>query len=106
MTELTRLDAESDVDKIVEIIQSDGALILENVLTREQVDQALTEIMPYVEATKPGADDFSGRLHITLCGQLRLFDIPLFDGYSLCLAVAVDAASRYTNYGFSLGFWH
>jgi ectoine hydroxylase-related dioxygenase (phytanoyl-CoA dioxygenase family) len=69
MTELTRLDAESDVDKIVEIIQSDGALILENVLTRAQVDQTLDEIMPYVEATKPGVDDFSGR-HTRRTGAL------------------------------------
>ena len=69
MTELTRLDANSDVDEIVGLVQSDGALILENVLTREQVDQALTEIMPYVEATKPGADDFSGR-HTRRTGAL------------------------------------
>ena len=61
MTKLTRLDANSDVDEIVNIVQKDGALILENVLTREQVDQALDEIMPYVEATKPGADEFTGR---------------------------------------------
>jgi len=69
MVQLTRLDARSDVDEIVGLVQSDGALILENVLTREQVDQALAEIMPYVEATKPGADDFSGR-HTRRTGAL------------------------------------
>jgi len=61
MNGLARLDAKSGADEIGEIIQSDGALILENLLTREQVDRTLDEIMPYVEATKFGADDFSGR---------------------------------------------
>jgi ectoine hydroxylase-related dioxygenase (phytanoyl-CoA dioxygenase family) len=61
MTQLTRLDANADSDKIVGIVQSEGALILENVLSRDQVSRTLDEIMPYVDATKPGADDFSGR---------------------------------------------
>jgi len=69
MAELTRLDAKSDVDEIVGIVQSDGALILENVLTPGQVDQTLAEIMPYVEATKPGTDDFTGR-HTRRTGAL------------------------------------
>lgn len=69
MSELTRLDAESDADEIVGIIQSEGALILENVLSCEQVDQTLDEIMPYVDATKPGADDFGGR-HTRRTGAL------------------------------------
>ncbi len=69
MTELVRLDANSDTDEIVSIIQRDGALVLENVLTDSQVDQTLDEIMPYVEATKPGADDFTGR-HTRRTGAL------------------------------------
>ena len=35
MTQLTRLDANADSDKIVSIVQSEGALILENVLSRD-----------------------------------------------------------------------
>ena len=69
MVQMTRLRAGSDVDEIVGIIQSDGALILEDVLTREQVDQTVREIMPYVEATTSGADDFSGR-HTRRTGAL------------------------------------
>ena len=61
MPGLTRLDTKSGTDEIVDLVQTDGALILENVLTGEHVDQVVEEIMPYVEATKPGADDFSGR---------------------------------------------
>jgi ectoine hydroxylase-related dioxygenase (phytanoyl-CoA dioxygenase family) len=69
MTELTRLDANSDVDEIVGLVQTAGALILENVLSDEQVDRTLDELMPYVEATKPGTDDFSGR-HTRRTGAL------------------------------------
>lgn len=61
MSELTRFQAEGDVDEIVNIVKRDGAIILEGVLTSEQVDRTLDEIMPYVDATKTGSDDFSGR---------------------------------------------
>jgi ectoine hydroxylase-related dioxygenase (phytanoyl-CoA dioxygenase family) len=61
MTQIMRLEAGSDIEKIVGIVQDEGALILENVLTGEQIERTLDEIMPYVEATPTGADDFTGR---------------------------------------------
>ena len=69
MTQLSRLEANSAAEEIVSIIQSDGAPILENVLSEKQVERVLEEIMPYVEATKPGSDDFSGR-HTKRTGAL------------------------------------
>jgi ectoine hydroxylase-related dioxygenase (phytanoyl-CoA dioxygenase family) len=61
MAELTRMPAKSDVEDIVGVIQREGALILEDVLSDDQLAKVTAEIMPYVEATKPGADDFTGR---------------------------------------------
>ena len=61
MAELTRMPANSDVDEIVGVIQREGALILEDVLNEYQLAKVTGEIMPYIEATKPGADDFTGR---------------------------------------------
>ena len=61
MTEVTRLPAESGVDEIVDVVQREGAMILEDVLDEGQLAKVLDEVMPYVEATKPGADDFTGR---------------------------------------------
>jgi len=61
MTQLTRLEANADIDKVVAVVQEEGALILENVLTPEQLERTLEEIMPYIDATPTGADDFTGR---------------------------------------------
>lgn len=61
MTEIARLPADTGLDTLLEILSREGALILEDVLPREQVDRTLDELMPYVEATAPGHDDFSGR---------------------------------------------
>ena len=46
MMQLTRLDANTASEKIVSIVQREGALILENVLSRDQISQTLDEIMP------------------------------------------------------------
>jgi ectoine hydroxylase-related dioxygenase (phytanoyl-CoA dioxygenase family) len=61
MTELVRLPADSPKERLLEVIRRDGALILEDVLSPNEVDQALAELMPYVEATKIGADGFVGK---------------------------------------------
>lgn len=61
MTELARFSADAPVEKLLEALRRDGALILEDVLPGEIVEQALAELMPFVDATKPGADDFSGK---------------------------------------------
>ena len=60
MTELTRRPADTGADEIVRIVQTEGGLILEDVLDGDQIDRVLREIMPYVDATKPGWDAFSG----------------------------------------------
>ena len=61
MTELTRFEAQADVDKIVSVIQTEGALILENVLSPGEVDAVVDEITPFIDATPFGADKFTGR---------------------------------------------
>jgi ectoine hydroxylase-related dioxygenase (phytanoyl-CoA dioxygenase family) len=54
--------AGTSVDEVCEIVLRDGAMILENVFSSEQVAAALGELMPYVDATESGRDDFAGRL--------------------------------------------
>lgn len=61
MPELVRMPADAKIEEILEVVTSDGAMILEGALSTSQVAQALAEVMPYVEATKFGHDDFSGR---------------------------------------------
>ncbi|MEZ5560036.1 MAG: phytanoyl-CoA dioxygenase family protein [Pseudomonadales bacterium] len=69
MPELKHLPADAATDAIVDLIRRDGALVLDGVLDRPAVDRVLGEIMPYVNATPVGRDDFTGR-HTTRTGAL------------------------------------
>ncbi len=60
MPELETLSATASSDEILAILQRDGALIVEDVLTPTQVEQVRREITPYVQATEFGRDDFTG----------------------------------------------
>lgn len=62
MPKLETLPATATTDEILSILNRDGALILKDVLSPAQVRAVRDEIMPYVEATEPGRDDFTGRL--------------------------------------------
>jgi ectoine hydroxylase-related dioxygenase (phytanoyl-CoA dioxygenase family) len=69
MRELTRLPANATTDEILKVIAEDGAVILEHVLDAAEVARVKDEIMPYVDATKPGRDAFTG-FHTTRTGAL------------------------------------
>ena len=69
MPQLKRLPADADADAIAELLDTDGALILEDVAPPAQVAAAMGEIGPYIEATAPGGDDFTG-LSTTRTGAL------------------------------------
>ncbi len=60
MKELQRLHRDTPGARLVEILGSDGALILEDVLSPQETDRVAGEIAPYVEATAPGRDAFTG----------------------------------------------
>jgi len=62
MNELIRCAADTKVEEIVELVSRDGAIVLEDVIPPALVDRVLDEVMPWVEATPNGVDDFSGRL--------------------------------------------
>lgn len=62
MVQLTTMRPDARPEDILEVLKRDGGLILENVLSNEQVAAVTREIMPYVEATTPGRDDFTGNL--------------------------------------------
>lgn len=60
MSDLIRLDAKAGPEDLLGVIARDGAVVVENLIPRSQVDRTLDQILPYVEATKPGTDAFSG----------------------------------------------
>ena len=57
---IKRLPAQASIDEICEILEQDAALILENVLSSELLDEVRSELTPYLEASGNGADDFTG----------------------------------------------
>ncbi len=61
-TSLTYLTRDAGTDEVLAVVERDGAVVLTDMLSGAQVDAVLAEIMPYVEATRTGRDDFSGRL--------------------------------------------
>ena len=60
MPALQHLPADAAAEAIAQILASDGALILDDVLPAAELAALVDELKPYVEATKPGRDAFSG----------------------------------------------
>jgi ectoine hydroxylase-related dioxygenase (phytanoyl-CoA dioxygenase family) len=60
MASLKTLRAETSAAEIATLLDEDGALILEGVAPPDQVAAVMDEIGPYIEATSPGRDDFTG----------------------------------------------
>jgi len=60
MSSLIHLPANAPADEVSAVLSRDGALILDDVLAPADVDALVAELRPYVEATEPGRDLFSG----------------------------------------------
>ena len=66
MAQLQRFPADVAIDRLVEAVEVDGAAIVEGVLGPGQLARVNAELEPWVEATGPGRDGFSGfRTHRT-----------------------------------------
>ena len=60
MPSLQHLPADAAPETIAEILRADGALILDHVAPAAQVAAVMGEITPFIEATAPGRDSFTG----------------------------------------------
>jgi hypothetical protein len=60
MPDLVHLPADAPAAEIVAVLERDGALILNDALAAEAVDALVAELRPYVDATAPGRDSFTG----------------------------------------------
>ncbi|WP_416899964.1 MAG: phytanoyl-CoA dioxygenase family protein [Minwuia sp.] len=61
MADLRRVAADTGAEDLAAIVAEDGAAIVEGVLDAGALAGLKGEIMPFVEATQPGRDDFVGR---------------------------------------------
>lgn len=69
MPTLEKLPAGSSTEDILAVLKRDGALILTDVLSEADLAQMRSELMPYVDATADGRDNFTGA-HTTRTGAL------------------------------------
>lgn len=60
MTDLKYLGPDAAPDAIAAALADDGVAIMEGVLGADEIARLRGEIEPYVEATQPGRDDFTG----------------------------------------------
>lgn len=60
MPNLVTLAPNAASDEIMAVLKRDGALILRDMLTPAELGQANAELKPYVDATAPGRDGFTG----------------------------------------------
>lgn len=61
MPALEHLSADAPIGEIMAVLDRDGALILDDVISPEAADAVRAELQPFVDATEPGKDGFSGR---------------------------------------------
>jgi ectoine hydroxylase-related dioxygenase (phytanoyl-CoA dioxygenase family) len=48
-------------EEVAQAMTRDGAVIVDTLLSRNQVDEVMAELRPWIEKTKPGTDSFNGR---------------------------------------------
>ncbi|MDH4384823.1 MAG: phytanoyl-CoA dioxygenase family protein [Caulobacter sp.] len=100
MSQLVTLPAGAPAEDILTVLVRDGALIITDLASSKEVDRLTSEIMPYVVATRPGQDGFSG-FRTTRTGALvarspacrELISHPLL--HSLCTAFLKPNCERW-----------
>jgi len=58
---IEHLDPSTSADKIAEILERDGACIVDRLVDAQVLGKLRAELAPYIEATAMGTDSFSGR---------------------------------------------
>ena len=58
---ITHLPADAAAETVAEIVERDGAVIIDRLAPLDLMDRIAAELAPHLEATAYGPDDFSGR---------------------------------------------
>ena len=58
---LPRFDRTADAADVVAALRTSGGAIIDELVDVDTVDRVIAEMRPHLDATPPGADDFSGR---------------------------------------------
>ena len=110
---IQHLSSNASTEEILEVLDKDAGVIIDNVLSKNQIDKIKEELNPYLANTKEGQDDFTGfktrRVGALIarseeCRVLALnpminsvsknFLEPNSDGYQLHFTSAIDIAPK------------
>src|SRR5262245_45045897 len=87
MADLTRLPGAASLDEVIAVIERDGGVIVEELLSPVIMAELRADLLPKIEACSPGRDDFSGfrtrRMSALFAKSRRVADVvthPLFFG--------------------------
>lgn len=116
MPALTHLPANTNAEKIIEILRKDGGVIIDNVLSSVELEELNKEIQPFLAKTAEGTNEFSGHqtkrvgalmARSKSCQKLALNPLvnqacrkylePFCDGYQLHFSQVVSIAKGQGN---------
>ena len=60
MATLKHLNSDCSIDEVLSLLESDAGLIIDNLMTSEEIDKLNSELSPYLETDSYGRDDFTG----------------------------------------------
>lgn len=60
MPTLVHLPADTPTDEIRAVLSRDGAVVLDGLIAADEADAVHAELKPWIDATAPGEDEFSG----------------------------------------------
>ncbi len=100
MPSLQHVTVDAPADEMAAILDSDGALILDDVVPPSMVRAVMDEIGPYIEATGSGRDSFSGfsttRTGALVARSARCRELVMHPGIlAACDAFLLRACDRY-----------
>ncbi len=61
MTAVPHLDRDAPADAVEAALREHGCVVVDRLVSHSQVDDIAAELAPYLVATAPGADEFTGR---------------------------------------------
>tara|TARA_S200000501_G_scaffold351856_1_gene370160 strand:- start:872 stop:1765 length:894 start_codon:yes stop_codon:yes gene_type:complete len=60
MATLKHLNSDCSIDEILSLLDSDAGLIIDNLMSSDEIDNLNSELSPYLETDSYGRDDFTG----------------------------------------------
>ncbi len=58
---IKHLPASANGDEVAAVLEQDGVVVVDRVVSPVTLDEVAQELRPWMEATRPGPDDFAGR---------------------------------------------